>query len=50
MGKQWQAQCSPEADLNSHVEPNENHVTVGLARPRIPRGTQQVPHGGVPSQ
>ena len=30
-------QCSPESDLNFHVEPNEFHMTVCLARPRLPR-------------
>ena len=57
LGKHWWAtsvgahfQCSPESDLDFQVEPNKFHVAVCLARPRLPRGTQQDPRGGVPSQ
>ena len=30
-------QCSPESDLDFHVELNELHIMVGLGRPRHPR-------------
>ena len=44
LGKHWRDtkggapfQCSPESDLDFHVEPNEFHMTVCLGRPRLPR-------------
>ena len=30
-------QCSPESDLDFHMEPNELHIMVCLGRPRHPR-------------
>ena len=44
LGKHWRDtkggapfQCSLESDLDFHVEPNEFHMTVCLARPRLIR-------------